>query len=155
GCDPSLPAGVPRRIAPLLRVSKRNMYLSADHGPRTRRGGGTTGTIAASLGAGSRYSPAFSATDFDRCTQRSFLRAVAEPITVHLVGRHLLLALSPPLVCTLRHQRFYSRREPVVRAFAIACGMSLTLATISFRYIEVTARRWLRDRFDIRRPMAV
>jgi peptidoglycan/LPS O-acetylase OafA/YrhL len=33
-------------------------------------------------------------------------------------------------------------------------GVSLALATISFRYIEMTGRRWLRDRLEIRRPIA-
>ena len=37
---------------------------------------------------------------------------------------------------------------------AAMIGVSVTLATISFRYIETSGRRWLRDRLGIRRPMA-
>jgi peptidoglycan/LPS O-acetylase OafA/YrhL len=32
---------------------------------------------------------------------------------------------------------------------------SLTLATLSFRFIEVTGRRWLRQHLNVRRPAAV
>jgi peptidoglycan/LPS O-acetylase OafA/YrhL len=38
---------------------------------------------------------------------------------------------------------------------AALIGVSLTLATLSFRFIEVTGRRWLRERLDVRRPVAV
>jgi peptidoglycan/LPS O-acetylase OafA/YrhL len=31
----------------------------------------------------------------------------------------------------------------------------LALATLSFRFIEVTGRRWLRQRLDVSRPAAV
>ena len=34
-------------------------------------------------------------------------------------------------------------------------GLSLALAALSFRFIEVTGRRWLRRRLDVRRPVAV
>jgi peptidoglycan/LPS O-acetylase OafA/YrhL len=33
-------------------------------------------------------------------------------------------------------------------------GLSLALATLSFRFIEVTGRRWLRRRLDVRHPVA-
>jgi peptidoglycan/LPS O-acetylase OafA/YrhL len=33
-------------------------------------------------------------------------------------------------------------------------GVSLALATLSFRFIEVTGRGWLRERLDVRRPVA-
>jgi peptidoglycan/LPS O-acetylase OafA/YrhL len=38
---------------------------------------------------------------------------------------------------------------------ATMIGVSLALATLSFRFIEVTGRRWLRERLDVRRPVAV
>jgi peptidoglycan/LPS O-acetylase OafA/YrhL len=38
---------------------------------------------------------------------------------------------------------------------AMMIGVSLALATLSFRFIEVTGRRWLRERLDVRRPVAV
>jgi peptidoglycan/LPS O-acetylase OafA/YrhL len=38
---------------------------------------------------------------------------------------------------------------------AAMIGVSLALATLSFRFIEVSGRRWLRERLDIRRPPAV
>jgi len=34
-------------------------------------------------------------------------------------------------------------------------GLSLALAALSFRFIEVTGRRWLRRRLDVRRPLPV
>ncbi|MBV8505087.1 MAG: acyltransferase [Alphaproteobacteria bacterium] len=38
---------------------------------------------------------------------------------------------------------------------ALLIAVSLTLATLSFRFIEVTGRRWLRRRLDVGRPAAV
>ena len=38
---------------------------------------------------------------------------------------------------------------------AAMIAVSLLLATLSFRFIEVTGRRWLRERLDVRRPIAV
>jgi peptidoglycan/LPS O-acetylase OafA/YrhL len=38
---------------------------------------------------------------------------------------------------------------------ALLIAVSLTLATLSFRYIEVTGRRWLRQRLDVGRPAAL
>jgi peptidoglycan/LPS O-acetylase OafA/YrhL len=38
---------------------------------------------------------------------------------------------------------------------AALMAVSLTLATLSFRFIEVTGRRWLRQRLDFGRPVAV
>jgi peptidoglycan/LPS O-acetylase OafA/YrhL len=38
---------------------------------------------------------------------------------------------------------------------AAMIGVSLTLATLSFRCVEVTGRRWLRERLDVRRPVAI
>ena len=38
---------------------------------------------------------------------------------------------------------------------AAMIGLSLALAALSFRFIEVTGRRWLRRRLDVRRPVAV
>lgn len=47
---------------------------------------------------------------------------------------------------------------PLVSALALIAvliAVSLTLATLSFRFIEVTGRRWLRQRLDVGRPVAV
>jgi len=38
---------------------------------------------------------------------------------------------------------------------AAMIGLSLALAALSFRFIEITGRRWLRRRLDVRRPVAV
>jgi peptidoglycan/LPS O-acetylase OafA/YrhL len=38
---------------------------------------------------------------------------------------------------------------------AALIAVSLTLATLSFRFIEVTGRRWLRQRLDVGQPVAV
>ena len=38
---------------------------------------------------------------------------------------------------------------------AVLIAVSLTLATLSFRFIEVTGRRWLRQRLEVGRPVAV
>jgi peptidoglycan/LPS O-acetylase OafA/YrhL len=38
---------------------------------------------------------------------------------------------------------------------AAMIGVSLALATLSFRFVEVTGRRWLRERLNVRRPIAV
>jgi peptidoglycan/LPS O-acetylase OafA/YrhL len=37
----------------------------------------------------------------------------------------------------------------------VLIAVSLALATLSFRFIEVTGRRWLRQRLDVGRPPAV
>jgi peptidoglycan/LPS O-acetylase OafA/YrhL len=47
---------------------------------------------------------------------------------------------------------------PVASSLALIAALiavSLTLATLSFRFIEVTGRRWLRQRLDFGRPVAV
>ena len=38
---------------------------------------------------------------------------------------------------------------------AVLIAVSLALATLSFRFVEVTGRRWLRQRLDVGRPAAV
>jgi peptidoglycan/LPS O-acetylase OafA/YrhL len=38
---------------------------------------------------------------------------------------------------------------------AVLIGVSLALAALSFRFIEVNGRRWLRERLDVRRPAAI
>jgi peptidoglycan/LPS O-acetylase OafA/YrhL len=44
---------------------------------------------------------------------------------------------------------------PSLALIAVLIAASLTLATLSFRFIEVTGRRWLRQRLDGGRPAAV
>jgi peptidoglycan/LPS O-acetylase OafA/YrhL len=44
---------------------------------------------------------------------------------------------------------------PSLALIAVLIAASLTLATLSFRFIEVTGRRWLRQRLDVGRPAAV
>jgi peptidoglycan/LPS O-acetylase OafA/YrhL len=44
---------------------------------------------------------------------------------------------------------------PSLTLIAVLIAVSLTLATLSFRCIEITGRRWLRQRLDVRRPAAV
>ena len=44
---------------------------------------------------------------------------------------------------------------PSLALIAILIAVSLTLATLSFRFVEVTGRRWLRQRLDIGRRVAV
>ena len=44
---------------------------------------------------------------------------------------------------------------PSLALIAVLIAVSLALATLSFRFIEVTGRRWLRQRLDVGRPAAV
>jgi peptidoglycan/LPS O-acetylase OafA/YrhL len=44
---------------------------------------------------------------------------------------------------------------PSLALVAVLIAVSLALATLSFRFIEVTGRRWLRQRLDFGRPVAV
>ena len=44
---------------------------------------------------------------------------------------------------------------PSLALIAALIAVSLALATLSFRCIEVTGRRWLRQRLDVGRPVAV
>ena len=44
---------------------------------------------------------------------------------------------------------------PSLALIAALIAVSLVLATLSFRFIEVTGRRWLRQRLDVGRPAAV
>jgi peptidoglycan/LPS O-acetylase OafA/YrhL len=44
---------------------------------------------------------------------------------------------------------------PSLALIAVLIAVSLALATLSFRFIEVTGRRWLRQRLDFGRPAAV
>ena len=44
---------------------------------------------------------------------------------------------------------------PSLTLIAVLIAVSLALATLSFRCIEITGRRWLRQRLDVRRPAAV
>ena len=44
---------------------------------------------------------------------------------------------------------------PSLALIAVLIAVSLALATLSFRCIEVTGRRWLRQRLDVGRPVAV
>jgi peptidoglycan/LPS O-acetylase OafA/YrhL len=43
---------------------------------------------------------------------------------------------------------------PSLALIAVLIAVSLALATLSFRFIEVTGRRWLRHRLDVGRPAA-
>ncbi len=44
---------------------------------------------------------------------------------------------------------------PSLALIAALIAVSLALATLSFRFVEVTGRRWLRQRLDVGRPVAV
>jgi peptidoglycan/LPS O-acetylase OafA/YrhL len=44
---------------------------------------------------------------------------------------------------------------PSLALIAVLIAISLALATLSFRFIEVTGRRWLRQRLDVGGPVAV
>jgi peptidoglycan/LPS O-acetylase OafA/YrhL len=44
---------------------------------------------------------------------------------------------------------------PSLSLITALIAISLALATLSFRFIEVTGRRWLRQRLDVGRPAAV
>lgn len=44
---------------------------------------------------------------------------------------------------------------PSLLLITLLIAISLALATLSFRFIEVTGRRWLRQRLDVGRPVAV
>ncbi len=44
---------------------------------------------------------------------------------------------------------------PSLALIAALIAVSLVLATLSFRFIEVTGRRWLRQRLDVGRPAAI
>ena len=44
---------------------------------------------------------------------------------------------------------------PSLALIAVLIAVSLALATLSFRFIEVTGRRWLRQRLDVDGPVAI
>ena len=44
---------------------------------------------------------------------------------------------------------------PSLSLIAVLIAVSLALATLSFRFIDVTGCRWLRQRLDVGRPAAV
>jgi peptidoglycan/LPS O-acetylase OafA/YrhL len=46
-------------------------------------------------------------------------------------------------------------RAPSLALIAVLIAVSLALATLSFRFIEVRGRRWLRQRLDVGRPVTV